>query len=64
MSVLDKLVSPGGLAHSAASARLVVARIKGKELTLRQRLFLFLYEPGHSTSAYMSHVRGHLPFSR
>ena len=45
------LLSPGLLAHSHDSARLLVARLKGKELSMRQRAFLLLYEPQSSALA-------------
>ena len=39
------------LAYNAASSRLLVSRLKGQRLSLRERIFLLLYEPRSSPFA-------------
>lgn len=48
LGMLDALGHGRGLAHSAASARLIVSDLRGIDIGPRGRLFLYLYEPGHS----------------
>ena len=42
----------GTYAHSDAAALLLARRVRGEALTIRERLFLFLEEPGASRGAF------------